>query len=240
MTNQEILHSIQDTIRKESRGNIFTPDAFNRLLPMHVLNRYYTLSDEVERTAQIMRSMERYIRTVVIPQDNTFLQSYPLVGFFPEGFNIPLSGRALYNGAYRQPLDWVTKKEYESMSVLTAPTEREPIAYIENGRIHIEPHTVRVKVSALVRPAIPFLDYYFDANRNIRYLGGGTYTLGTGEVYRDGRASGTVTSLTVECDLHEEDKRVVMMSILRQLGVTIPNEGVFQLGSQEQIKTESR
>jgi hypothetical protein len=91
----------------------------------------------------------------------------------------------------------------------------------------------------MVSPAVPFLDYYIDANKNIVYLSEDQEVeVGSGMVFRDNYAGLTYTSETVECDMSDSDKLAVMYSMLKSCGVSLPDDVLLQYGMNEQVKSE--
>lgn len=232
MKLKDIYITISRMVRKDSTGGIFTIDDFNRYVQLHSLSRFYHNVSLLERDDTVNSRMERYMREEI-------KSSVSEVEAIPDSFEKHLMMRVLV-GANRRPVDLITRKEFEGLTHLTRPTTKNPVVYYSEGNYHVVPHGVNVQYHYLVKPSVPFLDYYYDANRNIVYFeaGASVYTLDTGEESRDGATSGTVTPITVEMDMHEEDQQAVMSMLLRQLGVKTMNDAAFQYGTQEQIRSE--
>ena len=234
LSNENIYSLVKAIIRKESRGGVFTPDDFNLRFPVLVRERYDYKKGEMERTSDITEDMEHYLAssTPVYNSGGTYTK--------PTNFEKHLGAMTVYGGVYR-PLDLITRMEYTQLNSLTQPTLRNPVMYYENGVYHVKPPTSQgVQIHYMVSPAEPFLDYYYDSNRNIVFmavdatLAEGAGTLKTGSVFTDGE----YTSETVECDLADSDKIAVMYMLLKQYGVSLPDEMLLQYGMNEQLKSE--
>jgi hypothetical protein len=237
MQLKEMINTIYAVLRKEERGGVFTPDDFNRYVGMFARQEYDYQKEQMERTETITTAMERYVRKVIRTPHGSLSYNYNTK---PSSFEKHLSALALYNGTYSRKIDLVTEMEFEGRvgDALTQPTSRNPVIYYVGGYEYVFPN-VGYTLTYMVSPAVPFLDYYYDSNRRIQYLDfEQSHTLGVGEIYRDGTDSGNVTSDTIELDMDEGMQINVMNRILRVLGVSVPNEGVFHYGSQETIKSE--
>lgn len=237
MTLKQMIQNVYAILRKEERGGVFTPDDFNRYVAFFTREVYDEFKDEMEKNETITSHMERYVTSVIRAQKTPVADNAYNYNDKPDSFEKHLSALALYDNLYQRKVDLVTRMEYEERAgdILTAPSTRNPVIYYEDGVEYVHPN-VGYKLTYMVSPATPFLDYYYDANRVIQYLEvGDTHTLATGEVYRDGTSSVgyAITNATVEIDMDEDGQKRVMNRILRLLGVTVPNEGVFAYGTQE-------
>lgn len=234
LSNENIYNLVKGIIRKESRGGVFTPDDFNLRFPTLVRERYDYKKREMERTSDITEDMEHYLASVT--------PVYAGSGQYakPANFEKHLGAMAVVNGTYRH-LDLITRMEYTQLNSLTQPTLRHPVMYYENGYYYVKPPTSQgVQIHYMVSPVEPFLDYYTDNERNIVFLvtgakiDEGVGTLKTGSSF----TLGSYTSETVECDLSSSDKIAVMYMLLKQYGVSLPDEMLLQYGMNEQMKAE--
>jgi hypothetical protein len=76
---------------------------------------------------------------------------------------------------------------------------------------------------------LPFFDYYLDANYNVKYLyNGQTYTLTTGEVYRDGTASGAVTGVSHELKWGDQDVVNIISLLIEKISISMQSPDVTQ------------
>jgi hypothetical protein len=232
LSNENIYSLVKAIIRKESRGGVFTPDDFNLRFPVLVRERYDYKKGEMERTSDITEDMEHYLAssTPVYNSGGTYTK--------PTNFEKHLGAMTVYGGVYR-PLDLITRMEYTQLNSLTQPTLRNPVMYYENGVYHVKPPTSQgVQIHYMVSPVEPFLDYYYDSNRNIVFLEVDyKVEIVAPAEYRDG-TTGTKISTTVECDLADSDKVAVMYMLLKQYGVSLPDEMLLQYGMNEQLKSE--
>ena len=232
LSNENIYNLVKAIIRKESRGGVFTPDDFNLRFPVLVRERYDYKKGEMERTSDITEDMEHYLASVT--------PVYAGSGQYakPANFEKHLGAMAVSNGVYRH-LDLITRMEYTQLNSLTQPTLRNPVMYYENGYCYVKPPTSQgVQIHYMVSPVEPFLDYYYDSNRNIVFLAvDATVNIVAPALYRDG-TTGNKTSTTIECDLSDSDKIAVMYMLLKQYGVSLPDEMLLQYGMNEQMKAE--
>lgn len=242
LSNSNIYNLVKGIVRKESRGGVFTPDDFNLRFPVLVRERYDYKKEQMERTSDITEDMEHYLASVVPVYNGSGEYTKPA------NFEKHLGAMTVYGGVYR-PLDLITRMEYTQLNSLTQPTLRNPVMYYEDGKYYVKPPTSQgVQVHYMVSPTEPFLDYYYDSNRNVVFMevgdevAEGSVTLKSGSVFTKGdytsETVGVYTSETVECDLSDSDKIAVMYLLLKQYGVSLPDEMLLQYGMNEQIKSE--
>lgn len=238
MLLKDMINTIYAVLRKEERGGVFTADDFNRYVSMFSRRVYDEWKGEMERTGTVTESMERYIRmSINSAYGNDSLYNIVVQ---PEGFEKHLSAMGEYNGYKNRKIDLVTQLEFQERvgDYLTQPTIKNPLMKYQEGFVYVYPN-VAFDLVYMVSPEIPFLDYYYDTNRNIQYMDeGDSVTITTGMEYRDGTTSGVKESQTVEMDLDEGGQIDVMNRMLRLLGVVIPNEGVFHYSTQEEVKNK--
>ena len=229
LTNEGIYNYVRTVLRKDTRGGSFTVDEFNRIYPILVQERFITRKKEMERTSDITEPLERYSRSVVFSGSPSYL--------IPEGWAKHLGAVSSATGVDRE-VDYVTKMEFTKSSALTRPTKRDAVMYYEDGKVHVKPEKQNITLHYLVSPNVPFLDYYYNANRNLVFLGeGAAQSIESPAEYRDG-TTGLKTSITKECDMSVEDKIAIVYMMLKQRGVSIPDDILLQYGMNEQLKTE--
>lgn len=141
-------------------------------------------------------------------------------------------------------IDIVTTGELRDRvgDAITEPTTDNPCAVIASDSLHVYPFTISgtVYVDYYKYPTEPYLDYYVDINNNYQYLteGQSAYTLGTGEVARDGSIAGSsVTSSTAEIEWYEPEKMYLVELILNDLGVIVHDQAVLQQAMAERQMT---
>jgi hypothetical protein len=136
------------------------------------------------------------------------------------------------------PIDLVTDEEwmFRRNDELTEPTTSYPIARIADDYIYVVPKEINnIFLYYLKQPDTPYFDYYTDDDYNIQYLAvSSTHVLTTSEVYRDGTASGTVTSISVELEWNDEDKIKILHRILAKMGVSMDEQLVAQYATSKE------
>jgi hypothetical protein len=233
ITNRQIYEWVESAIRKESRGGVFTPNEFNLRFPILVRERYDFMKEQMERTSDITEDMEQYLRS------GTFQGNMNGIYAKPAGFEKHLGAQSSYLGEYR-PVDLITRLEYTQLNSLTKPTTRYPVVFYEQGNLYLKPESVSVELHYMVGPIMPFLDYYYDENRNMVLMDVGDEVEEGSVELRDGAVfdNGTYISTTIESDMSDGDKIAMMYMLIKQYGASAPDNLLLEYGVTEQIKTE--
>lgn len=161
------------------------------------------------------------------------------------------------NGKY-YPFDMTTKSQVimRKSSTLTAPSLTHPICYefgrptLDDIKLYLEPYsaTLGISLQYLRYPNDVVLDYYIDPNGAVIYLEedeginwdtGDTESDGTIHTAGSFSASGSYqyTSLTTESEWNEEDQFKILEYILRDVGVSMNEQGIYQFANV--VKNES-
>jgi hypothetical protein len=150
------------------------------------------------------------------------------------------------------PFDMVTKDQVimRKSSTLTIPSTTYPICYEFNNNLYLEPYssTLNINFQYLRYPNNVVLDYYINTNGEVVYLEEGQGinwddgdTDSEGGEHSDGSfsASGSYqyTSLTTESEWNEDDQFKIIEYILRDVGVSMNEQGVYQFANV--VKNES-
>lgn len=227
MTNDDIYKYCLSILRKSTKGNALPPNDFTRYLQQansEFKNQEYAKFEATQRIGDSFRPLKTSATLTVAASAATL----PTVAGSEYMHIIP----TLYYGSI--PVDFLTLEEYLNRKgdELTEPSATYPVAYIDNStQIKFDGVTSgSVTMYYLRKPDTPYYDYYIDADYEVKYLteSQAAYTLGTGEVYRDGTASGAVTSISKELDWEDSDKIKVANMILGYLGVQLEDQAVFQ------------
>lgn len=235
--NRDILTWLQRVMRKETRGNVISLNDFNTFLQFAFQKRLGFLLKNLELTGDVTQSLSVFQRTMVINPVNGIDHGYILTDNITDGLEKPL--RCI--GPNNRKIDWVTQMEYEKRvgCSLTAPTAKNPVYMIENDRIKIYPYVgvESVTLTYISTPPVPYLDWVVRASRTVRYLDEGqVVTLTQGETYPNG-VNGA-TSKTLDMVWSDDDSVAVADMILRNIAPSVADQGAYQLGSEETIKSE--
>lgn len=223
-------------LRKQSRGNVITDEVLNILVNSAQAEYMDTEKDKAELTSGITTELLPFFEQAVLPVTAGSVSS-SLLGQYVKLTKV----NTIYNGELVK-CDVCTSKEVEERldNSLTKPTLKHPIVEEFNDGLKFYPPSVTSATIKYIRePNEVFLDYYWDANGNTVYMdAGATHTLGLGEVYRDGTASGTKTSQTVEFEWGASDIKKIFNMVLRDAAVSVDRQLPFSYGVQETTKKE--
>jgi len=119
---------------------------------------------------------------------------------------------------------------------LATPTLDYPVCNFQNDMIMLNPKTInRVDFIYIRRPVTAFFDYYISPTDGVVYMPvGTTHLLVSGEEYRDGTTTGTVTSQSVELDFNEEMHPEYLLEVLKLMGINLRDTELYQAITAQQ------
>lgn len=236
MTNNDVYKYLLSILRKSRKGNALSPSDFTQYLQqanLELFNQEYAKFEATQRVSDSLRPFKATatltVTALTVTESAATLPTATDLEYSEYFHIIPT---LLYGTV---PVDFVTVAEYldRKGDTLTAPSTTYPVAYIDNAtQIKFDGVTSgSVTMYYIRKPDTPYFDYYVDANYEVQYLteGQSTYTLQTGEVYRDGTTAGSgVDSISVELDWNDSDKIKVANIILGYLGVQLEDQAAYQ------------
>jgi len=235
ITNDDIYQYLTGILRKSRKGNALDPDTFTKYLQTANLEYW---NKEWEKLGGTYRDTETF--KPFLANHSDYISNYYVQ--LPSDYFLLLTETIMYNG---NKVDFISQTEYADRvsDELTQPTATNPIAYFKEDSVSGAPTSYYIYIGGvetdgsnllsfmyLKEPDEPFYDYYIDANSEVQYLteGQSAYTLQTGEVYRDGTTSGSVTSTSKELDWRDYDKIKIQNIILGYLGVQLEDQASYQ------------
>lgn len=245
ISSSYVYDTIRTLIRKDQQGNAFNITEYNNIIKAVNYSLYNKYTADLEENAEITNKLRPFIRRNV---------NLTLTGGSAELPSIVerLIGKPHYiDGSDIRPVDIVTALEWADRQAdeLTKPTTTHPImalgVYNDPDDVYVLPGTISaVRISFMVLPTTPFLDYYVLSTGAYVYLDedATSITLPTGAVYRDGTVGpGTIaTSLTVDFEWHEHETPIIINMILQKAGLIIKDEGAIQYGIAKETKEEQQ
>lgn len=243
MTLIELYNLTNFIIKDKSKGSTLTPGKFEDLFNRRQLDFFQEQYALFEATTSITDIL-RIFKTIIDQDDVTVISD----SYFALPSNYAHFSTISYidsDGKY-YPFDMVTKSQaiMRKSSTLTLPTTTYPICYEFNNNLYIEPYddTLDFIFNYLRYPVDVALDYYIDTNGLLVYLEADEgKDWDTGDTESDGTihtaesfsvsASYQYASLTVEPEWEEKDQLKILEYILRDVGVSINEEGVYQYAS---------
>jgi len=241
ITNDDIYKYLTGILRKSRKGNALDPDTFTRYLQQANLEFFNAKKQELGKNY-----WEDDTFKVLLDNHSAYISNYYID--LPSDYFQLLPNTILYNS---NKVDFISLTEYADRITdeLTQPTATYPIAYFKEDNVSGNPNSFYlyfypvendgsnpVTLMYLKEPDEPFFDYYIDANSEVQYLteGQSAYTLQTDEVYRDGTASGNVTSVSKELDWRDYDKGKIANIILGYLGTQLEDQASVQHSAMQE------
>lgn len=249
MVLSELYNLTNFIIDKDSRGTTLTPSKFEDLFNNRQIDYFQELYRLFEQTTSISDSL-RTFKTIIDQDDISIISS----SYFALPSNYAHFSSMSYvnaDGSY-SPFDMVTKSQaiMRKSSTLTAPSLTYPICYEFNNNLYLETYSASLDLlmTYLRYPNDVVLDYYIDVNGKRVFLAASEgKDWNTGDTESDGTihtagsysvsASYQYTSLTTEPEWEEYDQYKILEYILRDVGVSINEEGVYQYANI--LKNES-
>ena len=240
-------------LKKESRGNIVKPDRFTYLLQQCHLEYFDIQYRKWAGSQGVMDSLSPFfILDEAVTFSGTAVALSTLDVTDNSGEYRHATWARMSTGDVRY--DIVTSEWNEwAGDVVMKGTATSPLMMIDGTNINISPTlSGDIKFSYLLgltldtspydtadtgKWYLPFFDYYLDANYNVNYLTNGTdHTLLTGEVYRDGTASGDVTGVSHEFKWNDQDIVNIISLLLEKSGVSMqaPEIAQYAMGKEQQ------
>lgn len=228
MNNGDLYDIILAVLKKESKGNIIKPDRFTDLLVQAHYEYYNQQYEKWSGSQAMVDSLKPFLEV-----DEVWSYTSPGVFDFTD-----LNATYKHASAARVSIDGVkieivTPVEWNEWSgdVVMQGTATHPLMVMLSDGAKVRPSTVDDILFTYLRKADnePFFDYYADAQNNIQYfVNGAQHVLLTGEVYRDGTDTGTVTSISRELEWEDFDKINIISIILEKIGVSLQSPEVTQ------------
>lgn len=222
-------------MRKQAKGNVLSDDMFNVFINAAQSEYMDNQKKKAEITSDITGVLKPFYEEI---------QGAAVVGgkYALTNYAKLLRVSTLYNGNY-VPCDVITALEYQNIedNTLTAPTLRYPCVEEMGSYLQFYPSGITTaKIKYIREPNEAFLDYYFNAKGITVYLAeGSTYTLLSGEEYRDGTTSGTVSSQTQEFEWGVPDIMGIFDIVMRYASVPLERNMAFSLSNREVDKKEN-
>lgn len=240
--NNGVIYDVaNDLIRKEKEGNTFTPEQFNRILltcSWEKANEEYKKFEESHIITDCLRPLEKSkINTASGPPGSVASSTVVLTDYWHfvsakasgVGADVLTTNQLSeqLNNPMLFPESWCPVCHYSSSGPFMY------FSFFPSGGISYE-------VIYLNPPNEPYFDYYINVNDKIVYLDvGESYTLQSGEEYRDGTTSGTINSISVELSYPEQDRIDVMYKVLQKMGVALTDELAAQYSLSREVKEET-
>lgn len=243
-----VYELLLDKIRKDKRGLSVSIDTFNRIIPSVNEKIYMAYVKDFEE------GLESSDTLGLFKVFNTNIALVAGVGVMPTNY-YQIIGKPRSNNA--TPYTWVdviTTYEHAEREedFLTKATITHPTCQIGgddgsgNIQVRVTPTTItNLYLDYLRETTTPFLDYYVnDTTLNytlLQDLNGLNVPLGC--TYRTGTVGGAlvlVNSATVDFEWTTSDLPLIMAYLLQELGITLPDEVLFQGGQAEEVKLLSK
>lgn len=243
----DIIHAI---LKKESKGNVITPDRFTDLLQQCHLEYY---NQQYEKWAGSQRILDSLRPFVVLDEAFTVGASGTAFNTLAKPYRHLIGARTSSNVHVDivTPLEW---NEWSGDSVMKATTSY-PLLTIDSSKLYVDPTSVGtdMKISYLAQCEedtadtapdtgeffLPFFDYYIDDNYVVQYLENNeSHALTTGEEYRDGSTSTTVTGISHELFWEDNDIINIISMLLQKIGISMQDANVAQYAMALQDKQD--
>ncbi len=233
MNNGFIYKYLLDLANKDARGNVITPTEINRIFPEVNIDKY-----NIEYS-RYMTNQDSYDAMSPFLELNTSVALTTGSGSLPSDYSHYITSK--HSGSTK-PLDEITVLERNNRlgNSITVPTTKHAVCVLAGSTIEVNPTSITsISLDYFRLPATPVFDYYITAAGQITYLEvGASHVLTAGETGSAGQTSGTVSSLSVELEWHDDEKADIIMIMARRIGVEVPNNSLYQFASQEQAKNE--
>jgi len=245
MLSSFVYESLLTLLRKDKRGNSLSVEEYNRLAALvsnKVYQKYFD-SDDRDELLSDFRVMQYEMQLVA--GGNSAMP-------FAKGYTPPnyywISGSPFYNdNGTARFLDQVTPTELAKRyaDYLTQPTIENPVFQVSSPDTNPNafyaflcyPSTMTKIYMDYYRIALtPKLDYYMNNTTfTMTFLSEGqSVAIPVGSTYSDGSTSGTKTSLTVDWEFVESDLPLIMAYFLQELGITLPDQLLLEVGIQNE------
>lgn len=229
MTLSTIWDIVHAVLKKESRGNIIKPDEFTTLLQQCHLEYY---NQQYEKWA-VSQTAYDSLRPFIVSDE-----SLDTTGGYADLSSDLLTTYkhmiGLRDDNTDNPIDLLTPQQWNQWygDAVMQGTQTYPVGVLSGVWLYIYPTTIdTVRISYLKDADYdPFFDYYIDANDAVQAMGsyGTAYSLQTGETYRDGTASGSVSSIMRELEWGDQDIVNIVSLLSQKLGVAMQAPDITQ------------
>lgn len=226
MNNGDLYDIILTVLKKESRGNIIKPDGFTDLL---VQSHYEYYNQQYEKWAASQTITDSLKPFLIIDEEWDITGATFLYSALNETYKHAVSART--DGDVRVEIVTVNEWNEWYSDVIMKGTATSPLMVMQSDGAKVQPDSVGTLYFSYLHKAQyePFFDYYMDAYGHVQYfVNAAQHTLAAGEVYRDGTATGTVTSISRELEWEDFDKVNIISIILEKLGVSLQAQDITQ------------
>lgn len=214
MTLYELYKLTNYIIRSEERGKPCTLTQFELLVNARQIDYFQKLYKRYESTTNVMDSLQLF-KTSLDQEDITIVDS----SYFelPEDwFHFSTMSYIDADGKY-YPFDIVTKDQaiMRRVNTLTTPTVQNPICYVLNGNMYLFPYddTLDLHISYLRYPYGVEMSFHVNSDGEIEYY--------------DESSSVSIATGT-ELEWNEDDQMKILQYILKDLGVSLSDEGIYK------------
>lgn len=231
---KEFRGLLDNMLRKQSRGNVVTDEMFNTLINAAQSEYMDIEKGKADINSDLTGELKPFYAEAIgisIAGGQYTLQNYAKI----------LRVNTLYNDRYVL-CDLVTSLEAETRlgNSLTWPTLKNPFVEEMADYLLFYPATITTANIKYIRePNEAFLDYYYDINGSIIYMDeGATHTLYSGEEYRDGTTTGTISSQTQEFEWGVSDIMHIFDIVLRMCSVATDRQLSYAMTNQDTTRKE--
>ncbi len=244
----QVYELILDLARKDSRGRSLSPEEYNRLAKVVnqlVFEKYYK---DFEDTLEISESLSKFkVINEAVAIGGGGIGSLPANYYHVVGMPYYLD-----SGGVKRFLDMVSslefakrEQDYLTKSTLTHPTYRLGIATATSSMtMYVTPVTgiTTVYVDYIRIPNTPILDYYVNDTTAVYtwMASGATVAVPSGSTAMNGKTGlANVVSTTVNWEYDEEDLPFIGNLFMQQMGITIPDETLYQGGTLNETRSDN-
>jgi hypothetical protein len=236
MTLNELYNLANYIVKVTNKGQTLTPNKFEELWNRRQIDYFNEIYYNYESTTAISDTLRPF--KVIIDQDDITVIGSAYFALPSNYFHLSGISYVDSDGKY-YPFDVVTKSEaiMRKSSTLTLPTTTYPICYEFLNNMYLEPYdnTLDLSITYLKYPSTAILDYYITATGVYTYLEEDTtHTWANNEYDSNGseRSAGSTSldydSTTTEPEWNDDDKLKVLEYILRDVGVSIDQVGIYE------------
>ena len=231
---------------KDQKGSRLSPEELNRLfelVDLNIMNNLLGIKSPIQSiTSQVIHEINQSVTDKIkrFKVIKGYGQTVPLIsttGYFslPSDYLYPSVISYEYEGKTKEieilnDTDFISRKS----DVIASPSMRYPIGNFQNGLIWVLPTNIsRVDFIYIRKPITAFFDYYISPTNGVVYLEPNTtYTLQSGEEYRTGQTTGTVTSQSKELDFNDEMHPEYLKEMLKLMGINLRDAELYQAINQ--------
>lgn len=240
MTVAEIYNLTNTLLRKEIKGNTFSPNEFNLILE-DVDDRFFRDKSEEYFSKNQNASVDDIYSTrllrPLISTDTSLNSPITMTSAGDLTSNLAYWVNA-YDATANKQINLVKEETLNSrlMSLLDDPLEYYPVAVIRGDDAYIYPSNLSNITLVYIRyPLTPKYDYYIDVNGNyVPLASGATHVWATGEIDSSGTThtigdpnyNSTTQELEYDRDIHPE----FATRVLERAGVRMTNDMLAQYG----------